>query len=99
AATLPEAQLASVLPQSAEAIADSQKSSRASRAAVLVPIILFIVLFGVLLASFPARNADVWKHLADGRDLIHRATFSPTWLYDLGPYARLSGDGVDALCA
>src|SRR5262245_39191082 len=54
------------------------------RLSIIVPF--FIGLFGVLLASFPARNLDVWKHLADGRDLLLGSTISSTWLYDLGTY-------------
>lgn len=64
------------------------------------PLLLFLVsAFGFLLASFPARNSDVWMHLAVGRQLAHGPSSSSTspafslpprpqqgWLYDLGSY-------------
>src|SRR5262249_61991941 len=34
-----------------------------------VAAVLFVSAFAFLLASFPARNADVWAHLAGGREL------------------------------
>lgn len=48
----------------------------------LWPVVLG--LFGFLLASFPARNIDLWEHLANGRDLFHglRSGFSSTSLFD-----------------
>src|SRR4029078_6790343 len=52
--------------------------------------LFFIGLFGILLSSFPARNSDLWKHLAGGRNLIHGIGISSTWLYDLGTYAVFS---------
>ncbi len=73
---------------------------------------LVILLTGLafLLASFPARNSDVWLHLARGRLLAHGqipATTDPdlafdlwgnqTWIYDLccyGCYAVLGGPGL-----
>src|SRR5260221_14796833 len=55
---------------------------------------VFIVLFGFLLASSPARNPDLWGYLAAGRDLSQgRAPLSPElaaapgWLFDLACYA------------
>lgn len=60
----------------------------------------FTGLFGVLLASFPARNLDLWKHLAAGRDLLRGNGLSPTWLYDLAVYALYSlGSGVGLVVA
>jgi hypothetical protein len=63
-----------------------------------------------LLASFPARNSDLWIHLATGRSLLQGSgppdTNTPlappllashTWLYDLlcyGLYAVLGGPGL-----
>ncbi len=42
---------------------------------------LFLLAFGFLLASFPARNPDVWGHLANGRavfsELELRTSFTP----------------------
>jgi tetratricopeptide (TPR) repeat protein len=55
--------------------------------------------FGVLLASFPARNLDLWKQLASGRDLLRAGAFGPTWLYDLATYATLSVTGASGLVA
>src|SRR5262245_27528984 len=61
---------------------------------------VFVGLFCLLLASFPARNIDVWKHLADGRNLVRGVgDFSPTWLYDLAAYALYSVAGGSALAA
>ena len=50
--------------------------------------VLFIAVFAFLLASFPARNPDVWGHLAAGRDLAngHISAATATW----APGARLS---------
>ncbi|MBX9623220.1 MAG: hypothetical protein K2X82_05345, partial [Gemmataceae bacterium] len=57
--------------------------------------VVFVALFGALLASFPARNPDVWGHLAAGRDLAGGAVaaVTPNWLYDLTTYLvyRLGG--------
>src|SRR5947209_20481485 len=63
---------------------------------------LFLSLFAGLLASFPARNTDLWMHLAAGRELAQgRSPFGaadrPTWLYDLtsyGLYSALGGTGL-----
>lgn len=72
---------------------------------------LFIFLFAFLLASFPARNSDLWGHLAAGRELVHgRAPDSalrrsvdgradPTWLFDLACYAAVSAAGPGGLVA
>src|SRR5215208_5712270 len=65
---------------------------------VPIPTILFVAAFGVLLGSFPARNIDLWKHLAGGRDLLRGASGpSPTWLYDVATYAMASAAGVAGL--
>jgi hypothetical protein len=62
-----------------------------------VPLVL---LFAFLLASFPARNTDLWAHLAAGRDLAGGAFPSAagnTWLYDLTSYLlyqALGGPGL-----
>ena len=70
---------------------------------------LFIAIFAFLLASFPARNPDVWGHLAEGRALFrgqspivtaswaHEATRTPGWLFDLsayGIYSTVGGGGL-----
>lgn len=57
-------------------------------------------MFGIFLASFPARNIDVWEHLARGRDLLRGADgLSPTWLYDLAAYVVFSAGGGVTLAA
>jgi hypothetical protein len=61
---------------------------------------LSVALFAFLLASLPARNGDVWRDLAAGRDLAHGLSspgtlsshgsaqaLAPGWLYDLAVYA------------
>ena len=66
---------------------------------------LFIAVFAFLLASFPARNADIWGHLAAGRDLAHGkvpaavTAWAPDrtpgqgWAFDLASYAIYSTAG------
>lgn len=67
---------------------------------VPVAIQLLIGLFGLLLASFPARNLDLWRHLADGRDLLFSGGgFNPTWLYDIASYFVFSLSGGVGLAA
>src|SRR5688572_22445889 len=70
---------------------------------------LFVALFAFLLASFPARNADVWGYLAAGRDLVRGHTpDSPaggraavgtdsSWLFDLMCYGVYSATGSSGL--
>jgi tetratricopeptide (TPR) repeat protein len=67
--------------------------------------VLFTVAFAFLLASFPARNPDLWGHLAAGRDLAHgrlaaantywtaEAKTGSGWLYNLAAYALYSAVG------
>lgn len=71
---------------------------------------LFIATFAFLLGSFPARNSDLWWHLAAGRDVAQgqipfdRSVLpsadpdpGPTWLYDLvsyGVYSVAGGAGL-----
>src|SRR5262245_51170767 len=69
-----------------------------------VPVFL-VAMFGLLVASFPARNADLWKHLAAGRELAtdfslrtvedQEETFPHHrgWLYDLLSYLIYSTAG------
>ena len=74
------------IPEPAAAPAESRGGASGRVAGVAA---LFVGLFALLLASFPARNADLWGHLAAGRDLL-AGVFSPGWLYDLGTYAVYS---------
>jgi tetratricopeptide (TPR) repeat protein len=67
-------------------------------------VVLFVAAFALLLASFPARNSNLWGHLAVGRDLAQGRfpdpRVHPPWLYDLlsyGLYARLGGPGLGFL--
>ncbi len=63
-------------------------------------VVLFVAVLGFLLAAFPARNADLWGHLASGRDLLAGVRpdgVSPTWLYDVVSYALFAGLGGAAL--
>ncbi len=66
---------------------------------------LFVACLAFLLASFPARNSDVWLALARGRSLAHgsfSAATGPGWLYDLclyGAYSLLGGSGLVLLNA
>jgi hypothetical protein len=59
---------------------------------------LFVATFAFLLASFPARNGDLWAHLAAGRRLVHdRLASLPAlragWLYDLVCYLLYAAAG------
>ena len=61
-----------------------------------IVIVLFVSVLAFLLASFPARNSDLWMHLAAGRDLAkgeYSRGPSQTWLYDLFSYACYSALG------
>jgi hypothetical protein len=61
---------------------------------------VFVGLFCLFLASFPARNVDVWKHLADGRSRLRGVgEFNSSWLYDLAAYAVYELGGGSALAA
>jgi tetratricopeptide (TPR) repeat protein len=71
-----------------------------------------LALLALLLASFPARNIDLWAHLAAGRNLAHGGQFpvvgsevfaalrgQVSWLFDLvmyGLYSALGGPGLVA---
>lgn len=59
----------------------------------------FLVLFAVLLASFPARNFELWAHLTAGRNVFSEGKFAATWLFDLIGYAVASAAGGGALVA
>ncbi|AMV23966.1 hypothetical protein VT84_06195 [Gemmata sp. SH-PL17] len=74
-------------------------SVASSRSAPKLPFALaFIGLFGVLLASFPGRDGDIWRHLVAGREFVSRpGTIGPAWLYDLVVYAVYSVAGGGAL--
>src|SRR5262249_32137562 len=70
----------------------------------------FVALLAFLLASFPARNSDLWMHLAVGRDLVEgpdpfttaaqggtNPRVQPPWLYDLlcsALYSAVGGFGL-----
>ena len=60
----------------------------------------FLVVFAILLASFPAHHLDLWQHLANGRDLLSGSgSLTRTWLYDLttyGVYTVAGGVGLAA---
>ncbi|MDB5312055.1 MAG: hypothetical protein JWO38_6257, partial [Gemmataceae bacterium] len=66
-----------------------------------VAAVLFVAVFGLLMASFPARNGDVWKYLADGRDVAHGGPggWGPTWLYGLVSYGVFLAAGGAGLVA
>ncbi len=70
----------------------------------------FLAAFAFLLASFPARHAEVWRHLAAGRLFVHgeisagaqlsrgsSASRPATPLYDLASYLLFSVGGGAAL--
>ncbi len=71
-------------------------------------LVLLVSALAFLLALFPARNSDLWMHLAAGRargEDLARGVFSlgtdfpagRTWLYDLvcyGLYSALGGPGL-----
>jgi len=75
---------------------------RARKRSKWIPV-LFLSVFSALLASFPARNSDLWMHLAAGRELA-QGHYSPdaisdpsagrpvhsTWLYNLLSYGLYS---------
>jgi tetratricopeptide (TPR) repeat protein len=80
----------------------------------LVPIVVgLLLLLAFLLASFPARNTDVWRHLAAGKQLLagnYRLGTDPfasttndvtwvnhSWLYDLITYAIYQAAGGPGL--
>lgn len=60
-------------------------------------ILVFLVcVLALFLASFPARNSDLWMHLAEGRQIAHGSVgggsgaAAGTWLYDLVSYGLFS---------
>jgi hypothetical protein len=71
-------------------------------------LVVLAVVVGFLVASFPARNSDVWLHLANGRNLAQghytpggdpftytgavRAWADTSWLHDLGLYGLYKAD-------
>ncbi len=67
-------------------------------------LILLVAALAFVLASFPARNSDLWRHLAAGRHLVHgdgaarfAALAGQGWLYDLVGYGlstTLGGAGL-----
>jgi tetratricopeptide (TPR) repeat protein len=60
-------------------------------------VVFFLSVLAFLLASFPARNSDLWGHLAAGRLVVTAFRLDPGWLYDLlcyGLYALVGGPGL-----
>jgi tetratricopeptide (TPR) repeat protein len=72
-----------------------------------VTLAVFVAAAAFLLASFPARNSDLWRHLAAGRDLAQSSPADlgkrlsaggpPSWPYDLLCYALYSVVGGGGL--
>jgi hypothetical protein len=68
-------------------------------------LIIPVALLAFLLASFPARNSDIWMHVAKGRLLTQEpfsagASVNCFWLFDLvcfGLYSAFGGAGL-VLC-
>src|SRR5262245_1689188 len=78
------------------------------------PAVGFVLvgLFGFLLASFPARNADLWAHLAAGRAFFGgpalaadgvgadvAARVNGSWLWNVAAFALFSAAGGAGLVA
>jgi tetratricopeptide (TPR) repeat protein len=55
-------------------------------------LLVLVAVLGFLLASFPAKDPNLWAHLAQGRDLTLKSLFgsesrpSPYWLFDFVCY-------------
>lgn len=71
---------------------------------------LFVVAFAFLLASFPARNSEIWLHLATGRRIVETQSLGTplsgqpeerstghSWLFDVAAYGLFSIGGGSAL--
>jgi hypothetical protein len=70
---------------------------------------MFVAVLAFLLASFPARNSDLWRHLAAGRQFVQGgnvvslvgAAAEPhagaNWLYDVLSYALFAAAGGASL--
>jgi tetratricopeptide (TPR) repeat protein len=62
-----------------------------------------VAVLGFLLASFPARNSDIWMHLARGRQVAQGALSAaaqadrPSWLFDLVSYELYAAVGDSGL--
>jgi tetratricopeptide (TPR) repeat protein len=83
-------------PPAAEVVLSG--GERAILSGLGLAVVLFIAAFAFLLGSFPARNSDVWMHLAAGRDLLPANLHTnPAWLYDLVTYVLYSVLGGAAL--
>jgi tetratricopeptide (TPR) repeat protein len=99
----PVAQRTSPPQQGPTNLAPEPSGSRLPRLAYV-----YIMAFASLLASFPARNSDLWMHMAAGRRLAQApsfaaaltlgdATASRGWLYDLlcyQIYEAIGGGGL-----
>jgi hypothetical protein len=77
--------------------ADTRDSPPAGHPIVLSA--LFLACLAFLLASFPARNSDLWMSLARGRAIVGGAwsAASSSWLYDVLCYGMYSLFGGTAL--
>jgi len=83
----------------------AQRGNRTESAAL--GMVLFVAVFAFLLASFPARNSDLWLHLSSGRQLaqdpvqaishIMSDQSSQTWLFDVVCYGLYSLAGGPVL--
>jgi tetratricopeptide (TPR) repeat protein len=94
-------------PAPAQPVADDPPRSRLG---ALLGVGIFLALLAFLLGSFPARNSDLWLHLAAGKQLVSgESPFAPlpglpaelqvnqTGLYNLLCYALYSALGGTAL--
>lgn len=64
--------------------------------------VAFLAALAFLLASFPARNSDLWMHLANGRSFVESGSFQRSWLFNLGAYLAhtlVGGTGLALLKA
>lgn len=71
---------------------------------VQVAAAVWVALFGILLASFPARNLDLWGRLASGRAILQGKALNTFirpagsgWLFDAGAYLIFDNLGGGAL--
>jgi hypothetical protein len=64
-------------------------------------LLVLLAVLAFLLASFPARNSDVWLHLAAGRTWTaafpHSTEGNSTWLFDVACYTIYSSFGGTGL--
>ena len=65
-------------PQDATPGPPAEEPSRRRLLAALVPW-LFVAALALLLGSFPARNSDLWLHLAAGKHPLHANADAEEW--------------------